>query len=625
MTPQTRRRPQIRTEIGVAGLFLLLSLLAFFPLPLHMATRTLLGRVDKYIFIWDLWWIRTALASADADLFHTTHLFHPEGTGLVFHTLFPLGGLLSLPFQALGGLIFSFNTLTILATALSGWCTYLLARELFGTRQGRIPAVLAGILFAFCPPRWVSTNLGHLNLVSNQWIPLYLLFLVRLLRRGRPLDGAAAGIWAAAILYTGYQQLVFTVYWSALILVPLWPEIRLREHWRQYLAGLALTALVLGILGTPVILGALEQAEGAVMRLDIGQARGLSMNLQQIFLTHPYQRFWHPASWSAWLRDQGIPTSLEQEAVDGMIWKLGGFPRFGPVFGFTGGLILLAGIFLPRRRGGGLMYLAWLVPPLFFTWMALGPHPTFFGIPFPGIYNRFFPIPVLGAVRGVYRFAIPMMLGVALAGALSCRGWLAYLKDRTASGTGRRPLAAALLLVQLLPALVFLDFLRIPLPMERLPEPPAVYHSDAFRTRFAHTAILELPLWISGADFRHGTEYREHLWYQTIHGLPQVGGHVSRLTAAQVEYFTRHPSLIRLTRARGTDGYNTETGADLRNTMADFGVGVITVSRTHYRPEAEEALVRFLEHWLTLEELERNKRFIVFSVTARTAAPAGRP
>jgi len=388
----------------------------------------------------------------------------------------------------------------------------------------------------------------------------------------------------------------------------------LRERWRQYLAGLALTALVLGLLGAPVILGALEQAEGAVVRFDIGQARGLSLGLQQIFLTHPYQRFWHPASWSAWLRDQGAATPLERKTKDGMIWKLGGWPRFGPLFGFTGGLLLLAGLFLPRRRGGGLQYLAWLVPPLFFTWMALGPHPTFFGIPFPGLYNRFFPIPVLGAVRGVYRFAVPLMLGVGLAGALSCRGWLAYLKDRTASGTGRRPLAAALLLVQLLPALVYLDFLRIPLPLEPLPESPAVYHSDAFRTRFAGSAVLELPLWISGADFRHGTEYREHLWYQTIHGLPQVGGHVSRLTAAQVEYFTSHSSLMRLTRARGTDGYDADTGADLQRTLGEFGVGVITVSRLHYAPEAEEALLRFLETWLLLDELERNRRFVVFGV-----------
>ena len=76
-TAQTGRRPQIITEGAVAGLFLLLSLAAFFPLPLQMATRTLLARVDKYIFIWDLWWVRTALCSADTDLFHTTHIFHP--------------------------------------------------------------------------------------------------------------------------------------------------------------------------------------------------------------------------------------------------------------------------------------------------------------------------------------------------------------------------------------------------------------------------------------------------------------------------------------------------------------------------------------------------------------------
>jgi hypothetical protein len=617
-TAHSGRRPQIITEIGVAGLFLLLSLAAFFPLPLHMATRTLLGRVDKYIFIWDLWWVRTALTSADADLFHTTSIFHPQGAGLIFHTLFPLGGMLSLPLQALGGLIFSFNALTILATALSGWCTYLLARELFGARAGRIPAVLAGILFAFCAPRWVSTNLGHLNLVSNQWIPLYLLFIVRLVRRGRPLDGAAAGLWAAAILYTGYQQLVFTVYWSFLILVPLWPELSLRRHWRQYLAGLALTALVLGLLGLPVILGAREQGEAAVVRFDIGQARGLSLGLQQIFLTYPCQRFWHPAAWSAWLRGRGGQPAPGPPGEDGgWLRALGGWPGFGPVFGFCGGLVLLAGLFLPRRRGGGPEYLLWLVPPLFFAWMALGPHPTFFGVPFPGLYNRFFPIPVLGAVRGAYRFAVPLMLGAALAGALSCRGWIELLRDRAGGGTARRRLAAAaLLLVQLLPLLAYLEFLRVPLPTERLPEPPAVYRSAAFRSRFAGSAVLELPLWVSGADFRYGTEYREHLWYQTVHGLPQVGGHVSRLTEARVAYFNRHPSLMRLTRARGTGGYDTATGADLRSTMEAFGVGVITVSRTRYQPEEERALLRFLERWLALEVLEQDRRFIVYGVAA---------
>lgn len=615
-TAQVGGRPWIIAEAGVACLFLILSLAAFFPLPLQMVSRTLLGRVDKYIFIWDLWWVRTALTSADAHLFHTTHIFHPQGAGLVFHTLFPLGGMLSLPLQALGGLVFSFNALTILATALSGWFTYLLARELFGSATSRLPAVLAGVIFAFCPARWTSTFLGHLNLVSNQWIPLYLLFIVRLLRRGRPLDGAAAGLWAAAILYTGYQQLVFTVYWSALLLIPLWPEIRLRDRWRQYLAGLGLLLLVLGVLGTPVIKGAMEQGEGAVVRFEISEARGLALSLQQIFLTHPTQRFWHPASWSAWLRDEGGRPAPPANGGTASRWKrsLGGFLGFGPIFGFSAGLVLLAGFFLPRRYGGGLNYLAWLAPPLFFAWMALGPHPTIFGISFPGLYNRFFPVPVLGAVRGVYRFAVPMMLGIGLAGALSCRGWLDYFRDRVSRTPGKRPLTAALLLVQLLPALVYLDYLRIPLPLERLPEPPAVYHGEEFRSRFAGSAVLELPLWISGADFRHGTEDPEQLWYQTIHGLPQVGGHVSRLTEARVEYFTRRPSLMRLTDPGGTAGYDARTGADLQRVVEEFGVGVITVSRGHYQPEAEQALLQFLEQWLNLEELERNQRFVVYRV-----------
>lgn len=621
MPQSTSRRQTLMTEAGVAGLFLLLSLVAWLPLPLQLTTRTLLGRVDKFIFIWDLWWVRTALASADADLFFTRHILHPEGAGLVFHTLFPLGGLLSMPLQKLGGLVFAFNVLNLSATALTGWCTYLLARELFGTGQGRLPAILAGVVFAFCPPRWTSTFLGHLNLVTNQWMPLYLLFIARLLRRGRPLDGAVAGLWAAAILYTGYQQLVFTLYWSVLILIPLRPDIRLRERWRQYAAGLALTALVLGLLGLPVIHGVLQQGENAVVRFDVGQARGLSLSLEQLFLTYPTQRFWHPGGWSAWRSDRGGTPHGAVGTRAGALARLNGWPGFGPVFGFVTGLLLLAGFFLPRRRRSTAAWLAWLVPPAFFAWMALGPHPTFFGIPFPGLYNRFYPVPVLGAVRGVYRFAVPLVLGAALAASFSCRGWLASLREGGGRRAGRGRRKAALLLIHLLPALVFLEFLRVPIPLEPLPEPPAVYRGTEFHERFAGRAVLELPLWVSGADFRYGAEHREHLWFQTFHGLPQLGGHVSRLTAEEVAWFSDHPSLMRLTRSSGTDGYDKTTGADLLQALHDAGVGVITVSRRHYRPEAEAALIDFLGAWLPLETLERSDRFIVFGLPPGGTVP----
>jgi hypothetical protein len=221
------------------------------------------------------------------------------------------------------------------------------------------------------------------------------------------------------------------------------------------------------------------------------------------------------------------------------------------------------------------------------------------------MYNRFADLPVLGAVRGVYRFAIPMALGASLAAAFSCRGWIAWLGQRRAPALG---------LAGLLPLLIFLEFLRIPLQLAPLPEPPQVYRGAEFRQHHAGRAVLELPLWVSGADFRHGEEFREHLWYQTIHGLPMVGGHVSRLTESEIAHFTGRPSLMRLTRARGTDGYDGTAGADLRQVAADFELGVVTVSRARYHPAEEAALLAFLREWLPLTELERSERFIVFSI-----------
>jgi hypothetical protein len=82
---------------------------------------------------------------------------------------------------------------------------------------------------------------------------------------------------------------------------------------------------------------------------------------------------------------------------------------------------------------------------------------------------------------------------------------------------------------------------------------------------------------------------------------------------------------MRLTRARGTDGYDAETGADLRRTVEEFGVGVITVSRGRYQPEAEGALLRFLDQWLALEELERSPRFTVFAVRPYGGSPPTAP
>ena len=65
------------------------------------------------------------------------------------------------------------DNVTILLTYVVGACTaYMLAYEITGSRPA---AFVAGLIYAFYPHP--ISHRGQLNLLSNQWNPLFALFL----------------------------------------------------------------------------------------------------------------------------------------------------------------------------------------------------------------------------------------------------------------------------------------------------------------------------------------------------------------------------------------------------------------------------------------------------------------
>src|SRR5262245_43565025 len=73
--------------------------------------------------------------------------------------------------------LLSYNLLLLLCMGLSGYCACLFVRDLTGS----LPAgVLAGVGYAFCP--FVLFELGRIQLVAAQWIPLFALLLHRAAR-----------------------------------------------------------------------------------------------------------------------------------------------------------------------------------------------------------------------------------------------------------------------------------------------------------------------------------------------------------------------------------------------------------------------------------------------------------
>src|SRR5207245_2641981 len=118
-------------------------------------------------------------------------LFFPYGVDLHLHTLNLFPGLLALPFAATAGLPAAYNFLVFLGYTLSGYGMYRLALYVLEEVDAaavsarplpaRLAAFLAGVGFTFSSYH-LTHLLGHLDLVSTEWLPFVALFCLKTLR-----------------------------------------------------------------------------------------------------------------------------------------------------------------------------------------------------------------------------------------------------------------------------------------------------------------------------------------------------------------------------------------------------------------------------------------------------------
>ncbi len=148
---------------------------------------------DGWQNYWNLWWVKTALIDEHTNPFFTNLLFYPTGVSLLFHTLNVFNGILSLPLQLAFGLFPAYNTVVLLSFVLGGFGAYLLVRQILGIPGGKFPALAAGVIFSFSPFHFAHL-LGHLQVISLEWIPFYALYLVRIFQVPQRIDGNPEGI-----------------------------------------------------------------------------------------------------------------------------------------------------------------------------------------------------------------------------------------------------------------------------------------------------------------------------------------------------------------------------------------------------------------------------------------------
>ena len=178
------------------------SILMTYPLILHLDS-SIPGRIDTWEMRWNIWWVKESVLGLK-NPFHTDLLYGKNGKNLIFHANILFLSLLSIPIQLLLSLNIAYNILNLQAFIFAGYGMYLLVKHL--TKHDDA-SFIAGILFAFTPFHFARL-LGHLNMLSTQWILFYILFFLKTIEGKKWINPFLAAFFFAATAYTFLFQTV---------------------------------------------------------------------------------------------------------------------------------------------------------------------------------------------------------------------------------------------------------------------------------------------------------------------------------------------------------------------------------------------------------------------------------
>jgi len=500
-----RSRDRSPWHYHVAALtgYTLLTLLMTCPLVLRISSHLAGSGDDMWLFQWNNWWLRKALTEG-LDPYFTTFLFHPHGASLVYHNFSWLNTGIWLVLEPLLGPVAAYNVTFLLTFIIGGYATYTLISYL---TRSHAAAFVAGLVFAFSP--YHLSQFNHPNLISVQWLPFVLLFLIRTVRDGRWRDALLCSIFLVLTALSRWQLLIF-----AAILMTLYLAYSLffeRARWNRR------TALLLTVIGLSTTVCISPLAYPLMAGLVNGEASSELMTEQQEWAQTDLLAYVVPNRFHPLWGHQVTPLYARFRKNRGNV-------------AFLGYAALLLGGYGAWRTRRKAFY--WVLAAVCLILLALGPTLRFNGQLYPGIpmpYRLVGWLPLVKALRNSDRFNVVLSLPLAV---LAGYG-VAYLQNdlkRRLSPCWHGPAKAASTIT--CASIVLFEYLSIPLPTT-MPLDSPFYRTLAREP--GEFAILEAPL---------GRGYsKAYMFLQTLHGKQLVEGHISRTPPDAYDYIRAHPVL----------------------------------------------------------------------------------
>lgn len=557
-----------RSNAVVVLFYLVLTLLFTHPLAWHLTTHYV-GETagDARIYVWNQWWVKTALLRLHGDPLQTDYIFYPVGIGLSLHTLALLHGLVFIPLSAVLGDVAASNLIVVATFPASALGAFALARHLGASRTG---AFLAGLAFGFCPYR-LARLAGHYDLLGTQWLPLYILAFITTLKAGRGAWRAAitAGLLGAAC---GYTSLTYLTFLAMLSLVHgAWS---LSQHGEDRLARAGRAAAVAGIVGLLLAPLLVEVHD------DLAAWR---------YLPYPGSDR-YVADAAAYV----LPTS--KQTVLGHRIGRAFDPNLTETTVFLGYLVPALGLAAVGSRALRRSHGVWMLGGALWLLLSLGDSLHVAGrdlgipLPFPLLKQ----LPLLHDLRAPSRFSILLMLCLAVLAAAVWTRWMADVRHR----------AVEALLTIAVACTITAEYLAVPVPLFEAKAAP-LYSRIADEP--GDFTVVEVP----GID----QVPNQIMYNQTVHGKRIFIGTAARVPVEKASYYFGLPlvrPLVDLRKGKlALEEALVERERDAAPKVARFlGIRYFVMQRGY----AEHGLVSFLEQVLPLERAFEDEERIALRV-----------
>jgi hypothetical protein len=471
------------------ALFYLISFcLLTYPLILKFSTYFFADTEDGIQNIWNLWWVNLSVLRPDLHptIWQTNMLHWPFGITLYAQTLNPFNGYLAVFLLRFLSLTMTYNTIKIFAFVMSGltmyWFSYYMTRSFWGS-------ILAGFIFTFSAYHFLHAQ-GHLQLVSLEWIPLFILCWYILITRPHPVIAVAAAMVLWMVVLCDYYYFFYCILTAIFIFI--WYAI-INKNIRfilkkQYFVPLAIFSVVALLLIGPIV-GSLLVSNYHDPLVGIHTAASYSLDIFALII--PGQN---------WLFNQWTRS----------YWSLlpGGNTENSVYLGITA-FILVGYVWIKRKtlepNVEKQIYL-WLATMVFFFLMALGPALHIVG---KIVWDKVMPYTLMLDVLPFMKLSgVPVRMVVMVifgASFLSAIGFRELFRNFPT----KRIFTFVLL------AVLLFETLQSPLAAIKIEVPGYV------------TALAGLPN-DGGVLDLVTKDLTLPLYYQTIHGKPITGGYVSR-------------------------------------------------------------------------------------------------